>query len=181
MNYSKFLCFLTAILLTGIAGNAQESLQKRHLSINANEFVNVFTDQVNTLDLTFRVMAIDTSHSLRIATSFGMSSVEEEISGFALRIGIDNVFKETKHWKFYTGVDAEYGYAKVNDRETSSTTYGLIGFVGFLYQFGPHFSLSTEPSIGIFRETQSFSFRDDISSTRFSPVKLGQIKVGFHF
>ncbi|MFT6337318.1 MAG: hypothetical protein ACJATI_004081 [Halioglobus sp.] len=155
---------------------------KSQLSLNANEFSQIFTDQKeNTLDLTFRVAAIDSSHTLRLATSFGYSTVDDEVSHFAVRVGIDNVYRESGNWKFYSGIDMEYSLKSINDSSTSFSSIGLIPFLGFLYHIGPHFSISTEPSIGIFRETENFNSTNSDSEYRFTLVNLGQIKVGFHF
>lgn len=161
---------------------SQVEYTKTQLSLDASKFSQIFSEQGdNTLDLNFRIAAVDSSHTLRLATSFGFSSDDDEFSNFAFRIGMDNVYKESRNWKFYSGVDIEYAILSVNDSDRSTSRIGLIPFLGFLYHIGPHFSISTEPSIGIYRETENFFNRDSESEYRFSLVNLGQVRLGFHF
>ena len=172
--------FLVLCTFSSIFG--QVPFTKNQLSINASEYTQLINDQgVNTLDLTYRIAAVDSSHAFRLATSFGFSSDDDEFSDFSIRVGIDNVYKESGNWKFYSGLDLEYTIVSVNDSDRSSSRIGMIPFLGFLYHIGPHFSISTEPSIGIFRETESFSNAEPSHEYKVSLVNLGQIRIGFHF
>ncbi len=78
------------------------------MSINASKFVLIFNEQVNNLDITYRVLAVDSSHSLRMATSIDLSTAEDAVTDYSIRIGIDRVFKISGDWKLYTGIDANY-------------------------------------------------------------------------
>lgn len=164
---------------------AQDDFPKHQVSINASKFVLLFNEQVNNLDLTYRVAIVDSTLNLRAATSINLGTGEDDLTDFSVRLGVDRIFKVRKRWKFYTGLDANYGRTNARSTERTTTKIGLIPFIGFLYQIGPHFSLSSEPSLAIFRNEviDNNSFNPDANSTDFSftLINLGQIKVGFHF
>ena len=180
----KIECFFSVCLafFTVTSIFSQVPYTKKQLSINASEYSQLFMDQgENTLDLTYRIAAIDSSHTLRLATSFGFSTDDDELSNFAVRVGIDNTYKESGNWKFYSGLDFAYSIVSINDSDRSFTKIGMIPFLGFLYHIGPHFSISTEPSIGIFRDRVNFGIAEPRNEYKVSLVNLGQIRIGFHF
>lgn len=164
---------------------SQEDFPRHQVSINASKFFLLFNEQVNNLDLTYRGTLAKNSVNLRAATSIDIGTAEGDFTNYSVRLGIDKVFKVSGRWKFYTGLDANYGKTEAKSTERITTKIGVIPFIGFLYHFGTHFSVSTEPSLAIFRNESidNNSFNPESNSTDFSfnLINIGQIKLGFHF
>ena len=181
----NFFITMVLFLMNSTTVYLQEVAPKHQISINASKFIVLFNEQVSNLDLTYRYTLEDKNLNLRLATSIDLGTSETDISDYSVRIGADKLFKESDRWKFYVGMDANYSrtIAKSTGRLTNKT--GLIPFIGILHHFGPHFSLSTEPSFAIFRNEiiDQDSFNPNASSIdyTFNFINLGQIKVGFHF
>ncbi len=177
----------TAVLL--LVGNAfvfsQVDHTSNHLSINASKFVLIFNEQVNNLDLTYRRSFSDSSYSLRCATSVDLSTADDAVTDFSVRLGFDKVYKLSGNWKFYTGADLNYGRTEAKSAQRTTTKQGVIPFLGFLYNFGTHFSISTEPSLAIFQnktvDKDDFNPKVNNTSYSFELINIGQVKVGFHF
>ena len=164
---------------------SQVDFTRHHLSVNGSKFLLIFNEQVNNLDLTYRIASVDSTKNYRIATSLDLSTAEDAVTDFSVRLGIDKIFKVSGNWKFYTGIDANYTRINAKSAKRVTTKVGLIPFIGFLYHFGPHFSVSTEPSLAIFRnetnDKDTFNPNVNTSSYSFELINIGQIKVGFHF
>jgi len=171
------------ILLLSISNMKAQGL-KHQVGINASRFIVLFNEQVNNLDLSYRY-GIDSLYSLRSAISLDVTSAEEGISDMALRLGIDRHFKVSNKWRYYVGIEGNYARTLLKSSERTNRNYGAFLFVGFLFNIGQHFSLSTEPTLSLLR----YQVRDDNdfgpnANRNWSEVKLiniGQIKMSFHF
>ena len=185
MHLDKFIVVMVLLLSGNTIVFSQVDFTKHHVSVNASKFVLIFNEQVNNLDLTYRIASADTTHSLRLATSIDLSTAEDAITDFSIRVGVDRMFKISGNWKFYSGIDANYSRTNAKSAQRITTKIGAIPFIGFLYHFGPHFSISTEPSLAILRNktVDKDSFNPDANTSDFSfdLINIGQIKVGFHF
>ncbi len=181
----KLIMSLALAVMVCASVFSQEDFTKHQISINASKFVLIFNEQVNNLDVTYRVASRDSSHNFRIATSLDLSTAEDAVTDFSVRVGLDKVFKESGNWKFYFGTDFNYTRTEAKSAERITTKMGVIPFVGFLYHFGPHFSISTEPSLAILRnktvDEDSFNPNANTTDYSFDLINIGQIKVGFHF
>ncbi|MFT4535082.1 MAG: hypothetical protein ACJA1A_001276 [Saprospiraceae bacterium] len=185
MITKKIINTLVLLILGSTFVFSQVEYTKHHVSVNASKFVLIFNEQVNNLDLTYRLTLADTTHSLRLATSIDLSTAEDAVTDYSIRMGVDRTFKISGNWKFYTGIDANYTRTNAKSAQRITTRIGAIPFIGFLYNFGPHFSISTEPSLAIFRnktvDKDSFNPNANTSDFSFDLINIGQIKVGFHF
>jgi len=185
MKIKKMIFMMVLLVSCNTIVFSQVDFTKHHVSVNASKFVLIFNEQVNNLDLTYRILAVDSTHSLRLATSLDLSTAEDAVTDFSLRVGVDRMFKINGNWKFYTGIDANYTRTNAKSAQRITTRVGAIPFIGFLYHFGPHFSISTEPSLAIFKNktVDKDSFNPDANTSDFSfeLINIGQIKVGFHF
>lgn len=181
----KSLLSVAVFLSMSCYSFAQVDFTKHQFTVDASKFVLIFNEEVDILDLAYRVALKDSTHFLRFATSFSLSTEESAVTDYSIRVGIDRVFKSSGNWKFYTGLDINYGSTEAKSAQRITTKIGVIPFIGFLYNFGPHFSISTEPSFAIFRKTvdDKNTFNPNINKSHFSfdLINIGQIKVGFHF
>jgi len=161
-----------------------ESFTKHQIGINASKFVVLFNEQVNNLDVTYRY-SLNNKQRLRLATSIDVSTEEGDMTNYEVRLGYDFNIKQTARWDFYTGFDVTYGQSIVTSTERTTTTAGPYLFFGALFKMGDHFSLSTEPSIAVFRKSRqdpsSFTPDEIERWTEFKLLNIGQIKVSFHF
>lgn len=164
---------------------SQVDYTRHQISVNASKFVLIFNEQVNNLDLTYRLQALDSLYNLRFATSIDLSTAEDAVTDFSVRVGIDKVFKVSSNWKFYSGLDLNYGRIEAKSAQRTTTKIGIIPFIGFLYHIGPNFSISSEPSLAIFRnkvvDKDSFNPKTNTTNFSFDLINIGQIKMGFHF
>ena len=164
---------------------SQVEFTRSQISINASKFVLIFNEQVNNLDLTYRRALTDSKYNFRSATSIDLSTAEDAVTDFSLRLGLDKIFKESGNWKFYTGLDVNYTRINAKSAQRVTTRVGVIPFIGFLYHFGPHFSISSEPSFAVLRnkvvDMDSFNPAANTSDISFDLINIGQIKIGFHF
>lgn len=176
---------IVLLILGSTIAFSQVDFTRHHVSVNASKFVLIFNEQVNNLDLTYRITTVDSTHSLRMATSIDLSTAEDAVTDYSVRLGVDRIFKISGNWKFYTGIDANYSRTNAKSAQRVTTKIGAIPFIGFLYHFGPHFSISTEPSLAILRnktvDKDSFNPNANTSDFSFELINIGQIKVGFHF
>lgn len=180
----KQIAIIALILSMSAIIFSQEDFTKHQISVNASKFVVLFNEQVNNLDLTYRY-SFDKNQRIRLASSIDVSTEEGDISDYEIRLGYDFDIKDSKRWNFYTGVDLTYGQSVSKSSGRSSTNLGSYLLFGALFKIGDHFSLSTEPSLAVFRKnrTDDDSFDPDANSswTEVKLLNIGQIKVGFHF
>jgi len=185
MNKLKILLTMVLLILGNTIVFSQVDFTRHHISVNASKFVLIFNEQVNNLDITYRAALAESKFNLRSAASIDLGTAEDDITDFSIRLGVDKIFKESRKWKFYTGIDANYGRIEAKNTKRITTKIGIIPFIGFLIHFGPHFSLSTEPSLAIFRneviDNNSFNPNANSTDVSFNLINIGQIKVGFHF
>lgn len=179
------LVSLTFVLLLATHCQGQVGYTNNQLSINASKFVLIFNEGVDNLDMTYRRGLRDSITTFRIATSLDLSTSADAVTDFSIRLGVDRLFLESGSWKFYSGVDLNYGRVNAKSAERVTTRIGILPFVGFLFHMGKHFSVSTEPSLAIFRnkieDANSFNPASNTSNYSLELINLGQIKVGFHF
>ena len=163
---------------------SQEDYTKHQISVNASKFIVLFNEQVNNLDLSYRHSFAD-NQRLRLASSVDISTEEGDISDYEIRLGYDFDIKNSKRWSFYAGTDFTYGQSISASSGRSTTKFGPYLLFGALFKIGNHFSLSTEPSLTVFRKTrrddESFDLDANSSWTEVKLLNIGQIKVGFHF
>ncbi len=123
----------------------------------------------------------------RASLSFQYSSADDERLDVDARLGLDRVLSRSTNnrWQFYAGADLALGIEK---RLTGNRWYysaGLIPFIGALYRFDKHFSVSTEPGFLVqirhLNDTDSFGTPDDDTWVEMDLVDIGQITVSFHF
>ncbi len=186
MNNKITIITMVLFLLNCTIVFSQEDGSTRHqISINASKFIPLFNEQINNLDLTYRWAFGNRLQNLRAAASIDLGTAENELNDFSVRLGIDRTFKKSGRWTFYYGLDATYGKTVVKSTQRISTKMGLLPFAGFLYQIGPHFSLSTEPSLALFRNEaiDQDSFNPNASNINYTLnfINIGQVKIGFHF
>ena len=157
---------------------------KNQLGINASKFLVLFDEKVNNLDLTYRCR-VSRSLNIRLSTSIDISTSDSGTSDLGVRIGADKYFKKNGSFNFYCGVDLNFARNKIHSSDRKNHDYGIHSFIGFLYQIGDNFSLSTEPTLAFIRNTTSnpSSFNPSANES-FNEIKLlniGQVKVSFHF
>lgn len=172
------------IFLVSAVGFCQVDFTRHQLGINASKFVLIFNEQVDNLDLSYRV-SLDSIYGIRTAVSLDVSSAEDAINDFSARIGGDRIFLQKGNWKFYTGIDLNYSVNTLKSSQRSNKKYGGLVFLGFLYHFGSHFSISSEPSLAFFRKSTSDSttFNPNLNTSSYllELINIGQVKVSFHF
>jgi len=175
---------IAIIFIFNSTGFGQIEFTRHQIGINASKFVLIFNEQVDNLDISYRV-SIDSIYGIRSSVSLDISSAEDAINDFSGRIGVDRIFLQKGNWKFYTGLDFNYSVNKLNNSQRTNKKYGALVFLGFLYHFGSHFSISSEPSLAFFRKStfDPTSFNPDVntSSNLLELINIGQIKVSFHF
>ena len=163
---------------------SQETYTKHQIGINASKFVVLFNEQVNNLDLSYRY-SFAKNQRIRLASSVDISTELGDITDYELRLGYDFDIKDTHRWNFYSGVDFTFGESISSSTNRRTTELGPYFFFGALFKIGDHFSLSTEPSLAIFRkirkDPESFDPDANSSWTEVKLLNIGQIKVGFHF
>ncbi len=164
---------------------SQVEFTKHQIAINASKFLVLFNEQVNNLDITYRVAVADSSFHFRMASSIDLSTGEDAITDFSARLGVDKIFKTSKKWTYYVGADLNFGRIEAKSAKRTTTKIGILPFLGIMYNFGKHFSISTEPSLAVFRNEviDKDSFNPEVNSTNTSIefINIGQIKLGFHF
>lgn len=162
--------------------NAQYT--KHQIGINASKFIVFFNEQVNNLDVTYRYR-MDSLYSLRSAFNFDVTSAEDGISDMAFRLGLDRYFLLKDDWKYYLGIEANYRTNVLKSSQRTNSNYGALLFVGFLYNFGEHFSISTEPTLALLRfkvsDEDDFSPNANRSWSEVKLLNIGQVKLSFHF
>ena len=172
------------ILMMNAAGFGQIDFTRHQIGINASKFVLIFNEQVDNLDISYRY-SVDSTIGVRSSISLDISSAEDAINDFSGRIGIDKIFLQKGSWKFYSGIDLNYSVNTLKSSQRTNRKYGGLVFMGFLYHFGSHFSISSEPSLSFFHKTthDDTSFNPDVnkSSNALELINIGQIKVSFHF
>lgn len=163
---------------------SQIDFTRHQVGINASKFVLIFNEQVDNLDLSYR-MSIDSSYGARASMSLDVSSADDAINDLSVRLGIDKIFLQKRNWKFYSGIDFNYSVNSLKSSQRTNRKYGALAFIGFLYHFGSYFSISSEPSLAFFHNTTSdpTNFNPNInkSSNTLELINIGQIKVSFHF
>ena len=170
--------------LVSAIGFGQIDFTRHQVGINASKFVLIFNEQVDNLDISYR-FSLDSLIGLRSSVTLDLSSADDAINDFSGRIGIDRIFMQKGNWKFYSGVDFNYSVNTLKSSQRTNRKYGALMFLGFLYHFGPHFSISSEPSLAFFHNTtfDASTFNPDVnkSSNSLELINIGQIKVSFHF
>ena len=172
------------ILWVGAVCFGQVDFTRHQVGINASKFVLIFDEKVDNLDLFYR-MSIDSTYGIRASLSLDISSADDAINDFSGRLGLDRIFLQNGSWKFYTGFDVNYSVNTLRSSQRTNRKYGVLLFLGFMRHFGPHFSVSTEPSLAFFHSTtkDDTTFNPDLngSSNALELINLGQIRVSFHF
>lgn len=185
MKRKNIFVTMVLLVLSNTIVFSQIEYTSNHISINASKFVLIFNEQVDNLDLTYRRSFSQSSYSLRGSTSIDLSTADDAVTDFSIRLGVDKVYRLSGNWKFYVGADMNYGRVEAKSAKRITTKQGVIPFLGFLYHFGSHFSISSEPSLAIFRnktvDKDDFNPNVNTSSYSFELINIGQIKVGFHF
>lgn len=180
----KLYSTMALIFMVSAIGFAQVEFTRHQLGINASKFVLIFDEQVDNLDLSYRV-SVDSVSGIRASFSLDVSSAEDAINDFSGRIGVDRIFLQKGNWKFYSGIDINYSVNKLKSSDRTNKKYGVLTFLGFLYHFGPHFSISSEPSLAFFRRSTKdpTNFNPDVNKSfnSLELINIGQIKVSFHF
>ena len=178
--------FQTMVFIMTIhtAGFGQIDFTRHQIGINASKFVLIFNEQVDNLDLSYRI-SVDSVYGIRSSVSLDLSTAEDAITDFSGRVGVDRIFLQKGNWKFYTGIDLNYSVNKIKSSQRTNRKYGGMVFLGFLYHFGSHFSISSEPSLAFFYRTtfDPSSFNPDANNSfnSLELINIGQIKVSFHF
>ena len=171
------------LLLLGF-NTLKSQVTKHQIGINASKFIILFNEQVNNLDLTYR-LRLDSLYNARIAFSGDLSSAEDGLSDVSLRIGLDRYFLNKTNWKYYAGFDFNYGRTNLKSSQRINSNYGGFIFIGFLFQIGNHFSVSTEPTLAFLRfkvsDSDDFSPNANRSWSELKLLNIGQIKLSFHF
>ena len=172
------------VILANATCFGQVDFTRHQLGINASKFILIFNEQVDNLDLSYR-LSIDSTLGVRSSVSLDLSTADDAINDFSIRLGFDRIFLEKGNWKFYSGVDLNFSSNSLESSQRTNRKYGALGFLGFLYHFGPHFSISSEPSLAFFHKTveDKSTFNPDVnkSSQSLELINIGQIKVSFHF
>ncbi len=120
----------------------------------------------------------------RLAGDLEQNSGDDGKLDFQIKLGLKRVLKEKDSWIFYTGIDGLYEYEFNKNSEVLIHREGGLIYVGATKMFGPHFSLSTEPSIFlVFKQTRDFdSFSDEYAFSReLGLTHVGLVRATFHF
>lgn len=184
IRMNKIITTTAMIFFVNAVVFCQLDFTRHQFGINASKFVLIFNEQVDNLDVSYRY-SIDSVSGVRSSISLDISSADDAINDFSGRIGVDRIFLQKGNWKFYSGFDFNYSVNTLKSSDRTNKKYGVLSFLGFLYHFGSHFSISSEPSLAIFRKSTSdpSSFNPDINTSSYSVelINIGQIKVSFHF
>ncbi len=175
---------VTLTCLYCINGYSQRTENKNQLSINASNFIVLFNEQVNNLDLSYRY-AIGAKYNLRSAINLDVTSSNAGITDIAVRLGIDRSFSSDGKWDFYYGCELNHSTNSIKSSNRINRNYGVYGFWGILYRIGDHFSLSTEPTLAFIynttRDTDDFGPQANSNWSELKLLNIGQLKLGFHF
>lgn len=183
MNCRGKIYYLMLIL---VCCNSSLSAQRtRHqIGMNASKFIVLFNEQINNLDISYRYR-LDSLHSFRTAMNLDHTSAEEGISDMAFRLGIDRHFLIMNNWEYYYGVEANYTATILKSSNRNNSNYGAFVFIGFLYKFGEHCSISTEPTLALLRykviDKDEFGPSANRHWTELKLLNIGQVKLSFHF
>lgn len=163
---------------------SQRSENKNQLSFNASNFIVLFNEQVNNLDLSYRY-SIDSTICLRSAINLDVTSSNSGITDIAIKLGIDRSFSSDGKWDFYYGCDFNYSTNSIKSSNRINQNYGVHAFWGILFRMGEHFSLSTEPTLAFIRyksrDKDDFGPQANSNWSELKLLNVGQLKLGFHF
>lgn len=181
-QYVSYL--VAALVLLPVLIHAQSSSQPNYTGINASKFLLIFNETSEEVDVAFR-RYISEHTNLRSGFSLGFSSNENDLSTFSLRLGIEHNLNKSNRWDIYSYADILYDYSQVNNTPRSQSETGVVLGLGFLYKIGKHFSIATEPGLGIFRnlikDESNFNGIDEESWYEAQFNNIGQVRLGFHF
>ena len=172
------------LLICFSSGSLRAQHQKQQIGIDASKFILLFNEQVNNLDLTYRYK-LDSVFTLRGGLDLDLSTEEEGLSDYSVRLGVDKIFLNDKSWRFYLGSDLHYSSTILKSSQRINSNLGVSAFIGFLYKLGSNFSISSEPTVAWtqFRVKDEDEFGPSFNR-KWSEIKLlnlGQIRVNFHF
>lgn len=176
--------FILIFSFVCLEGFSQRSFPKHQIGINASKFIILFNEQVDNLDISYR-LALDSTNNLRTALSLDASSADSGISDLAFRLGLDRYISTDNNWRFYYGLDLNYSRNLIRSSKRTNSNYGVLGFFGVLLQLGNHFSLSTEPTLAYqrYKTTDEDDFGPQANSSWYELklLNIGQVKISFHF
>ena len=88
------------VLMVNAVSFCQIEFTRHQLGINASKFVLIFNEQVDNLDLSYR-LSIDSTLGIRSSVSLDLSTAVDVVNDFSARIGLDKIFMQKGNWKFY--------------------------------------------------------------------------------
>ncbi len=179
--------FLFLIKTGSFAQDAEDpdSFLKHQVGFNATESLRLFENETeNTYKLNYRYK-LNPFTALRSGINYRYNSSDNGTFLLDLKAGVDQVFKKSDKWRFYYGADLVGGVEKLSNSTRRNYHIGLAPFLGILFYFDEHFSVSTEPGLlaGIHWFNNSDSFNPDNSEiwVEMDLVNVGQIVISIHF
>lgn len=127
---------------------------------------------------------ISQKNFIRVAGDLEQTSGDDGKFDFQSKLGYKRVLQEKNTWLFYAGIDAVYEYEFNRNSDVLIHTEGGLLYVGATKMFGPHFSLSTEPSVFfVFKQLHDFdSFSGEVGhSNEQGLTHVGLVRATFHF
>ncbi len=159
---------------------------KYQIGISISKIMNnLFPSDKNSFLLESRISSKNDNFCYRVGANYDISTDEDGVYRMGVKLGLDKVFKQSKNWCFYYGVDLGYthSYLKISKRHTGDVL--LSPFLGVMYKFSEHFSISTEPNIYLVQKISidNGTFAKDNKKYWFESGfgKVGFIQLNFHF
>lgn len=190
MKIKRFY-LLVAVMITNIALAQQQSNvvffepQKHQLGIGISKFVNAaFPSDSNAFLLEYRYLK-SPKIAYRIAADYRVDTGTDDFYEVATKIGIDTSFKNIGKWHFYYGADFWGRYLHYGNRNQHFINLAVNPFLGILYQFSRHFSVSTEPGFFIkynfSKDNRTFNPENQRNWFESRLAKIGYVQLNFHF
>lgn len=167
-------------------GWTQDSIVHHQIGLGVPKLIkHVFAVDENSFLLNYRYNSYK-KINFRAGLDFSLTNKEGEQSYYAFKLGTDTYLKKVKKWELYTGIDISYRYAYDDLLKTVNTRVGGNLFLGIMYKFGPHFSISTEPYL--FVSSHFYNDEDTLDTeqqnqkwTEFGLAGIGFLMLNFHF
>ena len=158
---------------------------KHQIGIGISKFVNAaFPSDSNAFLVEYRYLT-PPKIAYRAGGDYRVDSSKDSSYEFALKIGVDWLFKDYKHWKFYYGIDLWGRYLYYKDRKQHFTNLAVNPFLGIQYQITKNFSVCTEPGFfvkyNINKDNKTFDPNNRNTWVESRSAKIGFIQLNFHF
>ncbi len=185
-NKILFIFLIVSSIVFSQENDAFSEKESRYqIGISISKFIsNLFPSDKNSFLLEGRIKAKN-KFSYRVGANYDINTDEDGIYRGGVKLGLDRVFKKSKNWRFYYGVDLGYmhSYLKISKRHTGNLL--LSPFLGVMYKFSDNFSISTEPNFYLVQKISidNGTYAKDNKKYWFESGfgKIGFVQLNFHF